>query len=90
MVAIGALAASAATLMGHYPWFLVFNYLSETLPSAKAYMDTLPPGRVHLLYFLNYCLFLLFKLLYVVQMALCGICSTRWIGGVWNSPDQLS
>ncbi|KAK9808597.1 hypothetical protein WJX72_000238 [[Myrmecia] bisecta] len=28
----GALAASAATFVGHYPWFLTYNYLNETLP----------------------------------------------------------
>jgi len=27
----GALAASAATIVGHYPWFLTYNYLSEWL-----------------------------------------------------------
>ncbi|KAJ1414028.1 mitochondrial carrier domain-containing protein [Ochromonadaceae sp. CCMP2298] len=33
----GALAASAATFVGHYPWFFVYNYLSATLPK---YEDT--------------------------------------------------
>jgi len=28
----GAIATSAATFVGHYPWFTVFNTLSETLP----------------------------------------------------------
>ena len=28
----GALAASGATLVGHYPWFFVYNYLGEVLP----------------------------------------------------------
>jgi hypothetical protein len=28
----GALAASAATFVGHYPWFFVYNYLNENLP----------------------------------------------------------
>mmetsp|Transcript_26089 Transcript_26089/g.35951 ORF Transcript_26089/g.35951 Transcript_26089/m.35951 type:complete len:316 (-) Transcript_26089:1754-2701(-) len=42
----GALAASAATLVGHYPWFLVFNYLSESLPSAQTYLDTLSSDGV--------------------------------------------
>ncbi len=28
----GALAASAATFVGHYPWFATFNYLDEKLP----------------------------------------------------------
>ena len=28
----GALAASAATFAGHYPWFAVYNYLNEVLP----------------------------------------------------------
>eukprot|EP00596_Hydrurales_sp_CCMP1899_P004120 CAMPEP_0119050530 /NCGR_PEP_ID=MMETSP1177-20130426/70467_1 /TAXON_ID=2985 /ORGANISM="Ochromonas sp, Strain CCMP1899" /LENGTH=461 /DNA_ID=CAMNT_0007029049 /DNA_START=366 /DNA_END=1751 /DNA_ORIENTATION=+ len=29
----GALASSSATLVGHYPWFLTYNYLSDRLPS---------------------------------------------------------
>lgn len=28
----GALAASAATFVGHYPWFATYNYLNEYLP----------------------------------------------------------
>jgi hypothetical protein len=28
----GALAASAATFVGHYPWFATYNYLNATLP----------------------------------------------------------
>jgi len=28
----GSLAAAAATFVGHYPWFFVYNYLSENLP----------------------------------------------------------
>ena len=31
----GAVAASAATAVGHYPWFLTYNFLSEKLPTAK-------------------------------------------------------
>lgn len=34
----GALASAAATFVGHYPWFAVYNYLSATLPR---YDDTL-------------------------------------------------
>jgi len=30
----GSLAASAATIVGHYPWFLTYNYLSDVLPTA--------------------------------------------------------
>ena len=30
----GALASSAATVVGHYPWFLTFNTLSSSLPTA--------------------------------------------------------
>ena len=30
----GAIASSLATLVGHYPWFLTYNYLSEHLPTA--------------------------------------------------------
>lgn len=33
----GALAASAATLVGHYPWFATYNYLQEVVPR---YSDT--------------------------------------------------
>ena len=28
----GSLAAAAATFVGHYPWFLTYNYLNEVLP----------------------------------------------------------
>lgn len=28
----GAIAASGATFVGHYPWFFTFNYLNEKLP----------------------------------------------------------
>ncbi|EWM19958.1 mitochondrial carrier domain-containing protein [Nannochloropsis gaditana] len=28
----GALAAFAANLLGHYPWFATYNYLQENLP----------------------------------------------------------
>jgi hypothetical protein len=34
----GALASAAATFVGHYPWFFIYNYLSATLPK---YDDTL-------------------------------------------------
>lgn len=34
----GALAAAAATFVGHYPWFFVYNFLSASLPR---YEDTL-------------------------------------------------
>lgn len=29
----GAIAASSATFVGHYPWFFTYNFLSEKLPS---------------------------------------------------------
>lgn len=28
----GALATSAATFVGHYPWFLTFNFLNKKIP----------------------------------------------------------
>lgn len=28
----GSLAAASATFVGHYPWFFVYNYLSDVLP----------------------------------------------------------
>ena len=28
----GSLASASATFVGHYPWFFVYNYLSEHLP----------------------------------------------------------
>lgn len=31
----GSLAAAAATFVGHYPWFFVYNYLSEHLPKSN-------------------------------------------------------
>lgn len=33
----GALASSAATFVGHFPWFFTFNYLDSKLPD---YEDT--------------------------------------------------
>jgi hypothetical protein len=33
----GAVTNSLATLVGHYPWFLTYNYLSEHLPAADAW-----------------------------------------------------
>lgn len=32
----GALAASTATFVGHYPWFATHNYLNEKLPKAES------------------------------------------------------
>lgn len=37
----GALATSAATFVGHYPWFATYNYLSATFPPP-------PPGSPQL------------------------------------------
>merc|ERR1711916_136305 len=31
----GALAASGATFVGHYPWFATYNYLDEKLPKSE-------------------------------------------------------
>ncbi|CEM36155.1 unnamed protein product [Vitrella brassicaformis CCMP3155] len=31
----GAIAASAATFVGHYPWFFTYNYLQEHLPPVE-------------------------------------------------------
>lgn len=33
----GALASSAATFVGHYPWFLTYNFLSMNLPTAEEF-----------------------------------------------------
>lgn len=45
----GALASAAATFVGHYPWFFVYNYLSAVLPK---YDETLPKlGRSALIGF---------------------------------------
>lgn len=33
----GSLAASAATMVGHFPWFYTYNTLSELLPTADQY-----------------------------------------------------
>merc|ERR1712060_905291 len=32
----GALATSFATLVGHYPWFVTYNFLQSRVPEAKA------------------------------------------------------
>jgi len=37
----GALAASSATFVGHYPWFFVYNYLNEHLPKFDDKLSTL-------------------------------------------------
>lgn len=37
----GALAAAAATFVGHYPWFFVYNYLSEKLPRSNDFATKL-------------------------------------------------
>eukprot|EP01039_Chlorochromonas_danica_P011001 gene11001-12249_t len=42
----GALASSAATFAGHYPWFLVFNYLSSNLTTAEDIQHFLLPWVV--------------------------------------------
>lgn len=34
----GSIAASAATFVGHYPWFFVYNYLSATLPKSDDFV----------------------------------------------------
>jgi hypothetical protein len=31
----GSIAATAATFVGHYPWFATYNYLSEKLPKYR-------------------------------------------------------
>ena len=31
----GAIASSTATIVGHYPWFLTYNYMNEYLPKYK-------------------------------------------------------
>jgi Mitochondrial carrier protein len=37
----GSLAAAAATFVGHYPWFFVYNYLSENLPRSNDFVTKL-------------------------------------------------
>jgi hypothetical protein len=37
----GALAAAAATAVGHFPWFLTYNFLNEQLPEISASDDLL-------------------------------------------------
>jgi hypothetical protein len=37
----GAVAASAATFVGHFPWFLVFNYLSSNLETPEEFLRQL-------------------------------------------------
>ncbi|CAE7731507.1 PET8 [Symbiodinium microadriaticum] len=45
----GALAASSATFVGHYPWFLTYNFLNEHLPRYEDKLQTL--GRSALIGF---------------------------------------
>lgn len=42
----GALAASAATFVGHYPWFATYNYLNATLPPAEQFAAKLGRSAV--------------------------------------------
>lgn len=37
----GALAASAATFVGHYPWFFTYNFLNDKLPQADTFKQKL-------------------------------------------------
>ena len=37
----GSLAAASATFVGHYPWFLTYNFLSEKLPKQDTQMGEL-------------------------------------------------
>jgi len=45
----GSLAAASATFVGHYPWFLTYNYLSEAIPKREDRLEEL--GRRALLGF---------------------------------------
>lgn len=45
----GSLAASGATLVGHFPWFFTYNYLDETLPKPDTLVQKL--GRSALMGF---------------------------------------
>ena len=35
----GGVASSLATLVGHYPWFLTYNYLSDNLMTSQQFID---------------------------------------------------
>lgn len=37
----GAIAASAATAVGHFPWFFTYNYLTSHLPTPEQYITAL-------------------------------------------------
>ncbi|GAB4818210.1 hypothetical protein N2152v2_005256 [Parachlorella kessleri] len=37
----GAIAASVATFVGHYPWFATYNYLNEKLPKPDSFAQKL-------------------------------------------------
>jgi hypothetical protein len=42
----GSLAAAAATFVGHYPWFFVYNYLSDNLPKRDDFVGKLGRSAV--------------------------------------------
>lgn len=42
----GSLAAAAATFVGHYPWFFVYNYLGEALPKTNDFATKLARSAV--------------------------------------------
>lgn len=45
----GSIAASLATFVGHYPWFLVYNVLSENLPTSYEGIYQIDPNFLTLL-----------------------------------------
>jgi len=44
----GGVAASIATIVGHFPWFLMFNYLSENLPSPQKTIENIENFNIYL------------------------------------------
>lgn len=77
----GALAASAATVVGHYPWFLTYNTLSASLPSAEQIAALgagapLAPGEANALIAAIAALHLDPQLLTLCRSALIGLCAS--------------
>ena len=66
----GALAASAATFVGHFPWFLTFNYLSTNLPSAVEIFHSISRDVDVEAIILNV------KLIEIIRSAFIGLCAS--------------
>ena len=59
----GSLASATATFVGHYPWFFVYNYMSEHLPKTDDFAMKLGMYFLVVSFLLRYRLWILYSLL---------------------------